>query len=214
MSIPVLDFDPEFGAHPRPLRADTVIDYITSHNLKVIWLLENHAHADHLSAAPYLQEKVGRLRSRSVPRSSRCTNVLRQKLFKRREGYPTSNADGSQFRRSVRGWPHASQSGNVPGDGVMMFRGIRLPGHCPMWSVDAVFYWRLRCSCPIMAPPGGQTSPVGTPHPCSVRCAGFCRFRLKPGCSCATITCQMAAASMCGGKTTVAAEREGQYPRP
>ena len=39
--------------------ADKVIDYIQNEGLEVEWLLETHAHADHLSAAPYLQEKSG-----------------------------------------------------------------------------------------------------------------------------------------------------------
>ncbi len=54
----VLDFEPNSGRTATE-SADKVIDYITSHNLKVKWLLETHAHADHLSAAPYLQEKIG-----------------------------------------------------------------------------------------------------------------------------------------------------------
>ncbi|KPF64369.1 MBL fold metallo-hydrolase [Porphyrobacter sp. AAP60] len=54
----VLDFDPNSGRTATE-SADKVIDHITSHNLKVKWLLETHAHADHLSAAPYLQEKIG-----------------------------------------------------------------------------------------------------------------------------------------------------------
>lgn len=39
--------------------ADEIIDYVSRHGLKVEWLLETHVHADHLSAAPYLQEKLG-----------------------------------------------------------------------------------------------------------------------------------------------------------
>ena len=54
----VLDFDPSSG-RTKTASADAVIDYATSHNLKVTWLLETHAHADHFSAAPYLQEKLG-----------------------------------------------------------------------------------------------------------------------------------------------------------
>ena len=54
----VLDFDPNSG-RTTTLSADRVIDHVTSHNLKVMWLLETHAHADHFSAAPYLQGKLG-----------------------------------------------------------------------------------------------------------------------------------------------------------
>lgn len=54
----VLDYDPASG-RTSFASADEVIDYVKSHNLKVIWHIETHAHADHLSAAPYLQEKLG-----------------------------------------------------------------------------------------------------------------------------------------------------------
>jgi glyoxylase-like metal-dependent hydrolase (beta-lactamase superfamily II) len=54
----VLDFDPSSGRTATG-SADRVIDYVNLHSLKVTWLLETHAHADHLSAAPYLQEKLG-----------------------------------------------------------------------------------------------------------------------------------------------------------
>ena len=41
--------------------ADKIIDYIRSHDLKLEWIIETHVHADHLSAAPYIQEKLGGL---------------------------------------------------------------------------------------------------------------------------------------------------------
>src|SRR3546814_15437236 len=55
---PVLDFDPSSGRTSHA-SADQVIEYVSSNNLKVLWLLETPAHADHLSAAPYLQQKLG-----------------------------------------------------------------------------------------------------------------------------------------------------------
>lgn len=36
-----------------------MVDYVQAHELKVQWILETHAHADHLSAAPYLKQKLG-----------------------------------------------------------------------------------------------------------------------------------------------------------
>ncbi len=39
--------------------ADKIVDFVKQHGLKVEWLIETHAHADHLSAAPYIQGKVG-----------------------------------------------------------------------------------------------------------------------------------------------------------
>lgn len=54
----VLDFDHASGRTDTS-SADAIIDYVRAENLKVEWVLETHVHADHLSAAPYLQEKLG-----------------------------------------------------------------------------------------------------------------------------------------------------------
>ena len=47
----VLDYDPKSG-RTQHASADQVIDYVRANDLKVHWILETHAHADHLSAAP------------------------------------------------------------------------------------------------------------------------------------------------------------------
>lgn len=54
----VLDFDHASGRTDTK-SADAIIDHVASQDLRVEWILETHVHADHLSAAPYLQEKVG-----------------------------------------------------------------------------------------------------------------------------------------------------------
>ncbi|KQT58046.1 MBL fold metallo-hydrolase [Methylobacterium sp. Leaf456] len=54
----VLGFDPAAGTLSYTA-ADQVIDYVRAENLTVAWILETHVHADHLSAAPYLQGKLG-----------------------------------------------------------------------------------------------------------------------------------------------------------
>ena len=54
----VLDFDHASG-RTDTRSADAIIAYVTEHDLNVQWILETHVHADHLSAAPYLQEKLG-----------------------------------------------------------------------------------------------------------------------------------------------------------
>ena len=54
----VLDFDQASGRTDTS-SADEIIRYIQSENLKVEWILETHVHADHLSAAPYIQEELG-----------------------------------------------------------------------------------------------------------------------------------------------------------
>ncbi len=54
----VLDFDHASGRTDTS-SADQIVEYVTDNGLKVEWILESHVHADHLSAAPYLQEKLG-----------------------------------------------------------------------------------------------------------------------------------------------------------
>ncbi|WP_299666176.1 MBL fold metallo-hydrolase [uncultured Ruegeria sp.] len=54
----VLDFDHASGRTDTS-SADQIVEYVTEKALKVEWILESHVHADHLSAAPYLQEKLG-----------------------------------------------------------------------------------------------------------------------------------------------------------
>ena len=54
----VLDYDPKSGRTTHH-SADKIIDYVRQEGLQVAWLLETHAHADHLSGAPYLQAQLG-----------------------------------------------------------------------------------------------------------------------------------------------------------
>ncbi|GAA6158609.1 MULTISPECIES: MBL fold metallo-hydrolase [Ruegeria] len=54
----VLDFDHASG-RTNTNSADMIIDFVRKHDLKVEWILESHVHADHLSAAPYLQQELG-----------------------------------------------------------------------------------------------------------------------------------------------------------
>lgn len=55
---PVRDFDGKSG-RSGTVSADEVIAYITGYDLKLEWILETHAHADHLSAAPYIRGRLG-----------------------------------------------------------------------------------------------------------------------------------------------------------
>lgn len=54
----VLDYDPKAG-RTSTASADRVIAFVRAQRLTVDWLLETHAHADHLSAAPYLRQQLG-----------------------------------------------------------------------------------------------------------------------------------------------------------
>src|SRR3546814_14626212 len=70
----VLDFEAASGRTSNGA-ADRVVEYITSNNLKVVWHIETHAHADQISAAPYLQEKLGRSEVRRVGKE--CVRTCR-----------------------------------------------------------------------------------------------------------------------------------------
>ncbi len=126
----VLDFNQASG-RTSYASADQVIQYVTAHNLKVTWLLETHAHADHLSAAPYLQEKLGG----KIAIGEHITTVQQVfgKLFNageefRRDGsdFDVLFADGDSFR-----------IGNLP------VTVLHVPGHTPACIAyaigDAVF---------------------------------------------------------------------------
>ncbi len=54
----VLDFDHASGRTDTK-SADAIIAHVKAHDLELAWILESHVHADHLSAAPYLQEQLG-----------------------------------------------------------------------------------------------------------------------------------------------------------
>ena len=114
----VLDFDQPSG-RTSFASADQVIDYVRSEGLTVEWILETHAHADHLSAAPYLQEKLGG----QIAIGGEILTV--QKVFGKIFNEGTQFArDGSQFDRLF-----------VDGDSFSIggIAGIALhvPGHTP-----------------------------------------------------------------------------------
>lgn len=126
----VLDFNPNSG-RTATTSADRLIDYVTSHNLKVTWLLETHAHADHFSAAPYLQEKLGG----KIAIGEHIVTV--QQVFGKLFNAGTEFArDGSQFDRLFK-------DGDTFTIGTLPVTVMHVPGHTPACIAyvvgDAVF---------------------------------------------------------------------------
>ncbi len=114
----VLDFDPASG-RTSFASADEVIDYIHNEDLEVEWLLETHAHADHLSAAPYLQEKLGG--TLAIGRHIRTVQEVFGKIFN--EGTRFAR-DGSQFDRLF-------DDGDRFSVGSIEAIALHVPGHTP-----------------------------------------------------------------------------------
>jgi glyoxylase-like metal-dependent hydrolase (beta-lactamase superfamily II) len=114
----VLDFDPNSGRTATD-SADAVIDYATTHNLKVTWLLETHAHADHFSAAPYLQEKLGGKIAIGVAITT--VQQVFGKLF---------NA-GTEFERDGSQFDALFSDGDTFAIGTLPVTVMHVPGHTP-----------------------------------------------------------------------------------
>jgi glyoxylase-like metal-dependent hydrolase (beta-lactamase superfamily II) len=114
----VLDFDYASG-RTDTRSADAVVDFCRSHDLQVQWILETHVHADHLSAAPYLQERLGG----QIGIGENITVVQNTfgKVFNEGTRF---QRDGSQFDRLFK-----------QGDSIMIgqLRGdvLHTPGHTP-----------------------------------------------------------------------------------
>ncbi len=115
---PVLDFDQAAGRTSHA-SADAVIAYVRAEGLSVDWLLETHAHADHLSAAPYLKEQLGGVLAIGAD------IVTVQQAFAKVFNEPDSFArDGSQFDKLMR-------DGERFDIGSIAATALHVPGHTP-----------------------------------------------------------------------------------
>lgn len=113
----VLDYDPKSGRTSHT-SADHVIDFMRHEGLTLQWLLETHAHADHLSAAPYLQGKLGG----KLAIGRRICEV--QAVFKKIFNDTDLNTDGSEF-------DHLLDDGEVLKVGDLEVSVMVTPGHTP-----------------------------------------------------------------------------------
>ena len=144
----VLDFDAPSGR--TSIRSvDVLINYIKSESLSVRWLLETHAHADHLSAAPYLHERLGG--QMAIGHEILRVQQVFGKIF---------NA-GSDFARDGSQFDHLFGDGELFQIGALQAMALHVPGHTPACLAyvigDAVFpgdtlfmpdYGTARCDFP------------------------------------------------------------------
>ncbi len=114
----VLDFDYASG-RTDTRSADAIIEHVRAEDLDPVWILETHVHADHLSAAPYLQEKLGgRI---GIGENIRLVQDTFGKVFN--EGTEFQR-DGSQFDRLFKEGD-SFHIGQLRGD------VLHTPGHTP-----------------------------------------------------------------------------------
>ncbi|WP_338241374.1 MBL fold metallo-hydrolase [Aurantiacibacter hainanensis] len=114
----VLDYAPNSGRTSYG-SADLVIEYVEKNDLKVTWLIETHAHADHISAAPYLQEKLGG--KLAIGKEIIRVQDVFGKLF---------NA-GTDFQRDGSQFDHLFADGETFKVGELEGIALHVPGHTP-----------------------------------------------------------------------------------
>lgn len=121
----VLNYDPKSG-RTKTKSADEVIAFVKEQGLTVDWILETHAHADHLSAAPYIQKYLGG----KITIGSHIQDV--QKVFKGifnlESEFPTN---GSQFDYLI-------EEGQDIYAGNLTIHPLFVPGHTPACMAYAI----------------------------------------------------------------------------
>lgn len=126
----VLNYDPKSG-RTSTKSADEVIAFVKEHQLQVSWILETHAHADHLTAAPYLQSHLGG----KLVIGDHIINV--QTVFKGVFNLDDRfKADGAQF-------DYLLKEGESLAFGNLSLKALFVPGHTPACMAyeigDAIF---------------------------------------------------------------------------
>ncbi len=114
----VLDFDYASG-NTDTSSADALIDYVGAEGLEVEWVLESHVHADHLSAAPYLQDRLGG----KIGIGDRITVIqdVFGKVFN----------EGTEFQRDGSQFDQLFKEGDSFHIGQMRGEVLHTPGHTP-----------------------------------------------------------------------------------
>ena len=114
----VLDFDHASGT-TQTSSADKIIAYAKDEALDIQWLLESHVHADHLSAAPYIQEKLGG--KIGIGNNITLVQDTFGKVFN----------EGTEFQRDGSQFDQLFDQGDVFYIGQMRVDVLHTPGHTP-----------------------------------------------------------------------------------
>ena len=114
----VLDYDPAAGRTDTS-SADAIVAFVKAENLTVAWILESHVHADHLSAAPYLQEQVGG----KIGIGDQITVV--------QDTFGKVFNEGTAFQRDGSQFDALFKDGDSVNIGKMRVDVMHTPGHTP-----------------------------------------------------------------------------------
>ena len=115
---PVLDFDYKSG-RTSTKSAEEMLAYVEQKTFKVAWVLETHAHADHLSAAPFFKEKLG-AKIGIGEHIQQVQGIFKQIFNLEKEFWP----NGAQF-------DHLFKDGETLKVGSLSIRVMHTPGHTP-----------------------------------------------------------------------------------
>ena len=144
---PVLDFD-EKAAATSTRNADHILDYIRDRNLTVEWILDTHPHADHFSAAPYLQDKLGA--ATAIGDKVTGVQALWKDIYGLADDFPT---DG-------RYWGRLFKPGDTFKVGELEGRVMFSPGHT-MASITYVIGENAFVHDTLMMPDSGTSRAAG-----------------------------------------------------
>ncbi|MFK7732925.1 MAG: MBL fold metallo-hydrolase [Pseudomonadales bacterium] len=126
----VMEFDHASG-HTSYVSADAIIEYVRSQKLTLDWLIETHVHADHMSAAPYIQQHLGG----KIGIGAEITVV--------QQTFGDIYNEGQDFARNGQQFDQLFKEGDHYHVGEMACRAMHTPGHTPACMThimsDAVF---------------------------------------------------------------------------
>ena len=106
--------------------ANRIIDHVISRGAEVSWLIETHAHADHLSAAPYLQAKLGG--KLGIGRGITVVQEVFGRIFN----------EGTEFERDGRQFDRLFEDGDTYAIGNLTARVLATPGHTPACTTHLI----------------------------------------------------------------------------
>jgi glyoxylase-like metal-dependent hydrolase (beta-lactamase superfamily II) len=167
----VLDFDPASGRTRRD-GADAMIAFVQAQGLSVAWVIDTHVHADHLSAAPYIQSRLGGKLG------------IGEHIRQVQQTFGTLFNAGTEFQRDGSQFDHLFTDGEHYRLGDIDAVALSTPGHTPACMThvigDAAFvgdtlfmpdYGTARCDFP-----GGDAAQlyrsIQRIHPAHLHAAG------------------------------------------